>query len=201
MSAAPTGSENPHSKNSTSIGSKVKGGAKVAQGLGNTVRGTTFAAIDSVENRDSSTNDGIARRGRREIEEGIAMIKGHSVKPTATGPGNSLQGWGTGINGANSEATTSSYGFPPPRGAAYAQNSTGTTANTEPSDLGLGSNAYSGHPTGQPPSYPTPGAQYAADKVNGGLGYTHPTQLGNRPNTGDMVGEAAYEQRQDADQM
>jgi hypothetical protein len=74
----------------------------VAKGLGDSVRGTTFGAIDSVENRDSSVNDEIARRGRLEIEQGIAMIKGRPVDNTTgsgshntanqTGPGNSLQG-------------------------------------------------------------------------------------------------------------
>ncbi|KAJ7059598.1 hypothetical protein C8F01DRAFT_1145072 [Mycena amicta] len=126
---------NTPTKNSTSLSTKMKGGAKVATGLGNTVRGTTFGAIDSVENRDSSTNDEIARRGRMEIEEGIAMIKGRPATSasTAMGPSNSLQGnltrlfsslpegWGSGINGANADATTNATGFPPPRGQEYAQ--------------------------------------------------------------------------------
>ncbi|KAJ6532177.1 hypothetical protein DFH09DRAFT_1326301 [Mycena vulgaris] len=52
----------------------------------------------------------MARRGRVEIEQGIAMIKGHPIDTAVVGspnasahqnaPGNSLQGWGSGINGA-----------------------------------------------------------------------------------------------------
>ncbi|KAJ7344018.1 hypothetical protein DFH08DRAFT_1081327 [Mycena albidolilacea] len=42
-------------------------------------------------------------------------------------PNSSLQGWGSGINGANANATTNATGFPPPKGQEYAQNS--TTAN------------------------------------------------------------------------
>ncbi|KAJ7914092.1 hypothetical protein B0H13DRAFT_451985 [Mycena leptocephala] len=116
---------------SASIGTKLKGGVQVAKGLGDSVRGTTFAAIDSVEQRDSSINDEIARRGRMEIEQGIAMIKGrpfdtttldaHSTTTNNSGPGGSLQGWGSGINGGNPNATTNTTGFPAPTGQEYAQ--------------------------------------------------------------------------------
>ncbi|KAJ7078661.1 hypothetical protein C8R44DRAFT_825199 [Mycena epipterygia] len=52
------------------------------------------------------------------------------------GPGNSLQGWGSGINGGNANATTNSAGFPPPRGQEYAQNSTtaGQAYNNTPAE-------------------------------------------------------------------
>jgi hypothetical protein len=75
-----------------------RGGVQVAKGLGDSVRGTTFAAIDTVEKRDSSVNDEIARRGRMEIEQGIAMIKGRPVDTAAidahktTQTNSSLQG-------------------------------------------------------------------------------------------------------------
>ncbi|KAF7326123.1 hypothetical protein MKEN_00463800 [Mycena kentingensis (nom. inval.)] len=165
----PTSNANTHSSGAGGIGTKVKGGIKVAQGVGNTVRGTTFGAIDTVEHRDSHINDEIARRGRMEIEEGIAMIKGRPVQPgtaaatatTGAGPGNSLQGWGGGINGANPEVATNSTGFPPPRGQEYVQNS--TTA------------AHPAHTTEpQPPVYPNGGAAaagvpYPQDKAPGGI--------------------------------
>ncbi|KAJ6459956.1 hypothetical protein C8R45DRAFT_1030169, partial [Mycena sanguinolenta] len=136
-----------------------RGGVQVARGLGDSVRGTTMAAIDTVEHRDSSVNDDIARRGRMEIEQGIAMIKGRPVD-TSTMDGqnrmntnSSLQGWGSGINGANPNATTNPTGFPAPPGQEYAQNS--TTANMK-SDLGRAPNAYSGNAE-QPPQYPVSG--------------------------------------------
>ncbi|KAJ6562207.1 hypothetical protein B0H19DRAFT_1143839 [Mycena capillaripes] len=204
--SAPTNTQNKSS--SVSIGTKLKGGVQVAKGLGDSVRGTTFGAIDTVERRDSSINDEIARRGRMEIEEGIAMIKGRPVDTTTAGehsaattnnngPGGSLQGWGSGINGANANAATNPTGFPAPKGQEYAQNS--TTANMK-SDLGRGPNAYSGNETQQPPQYPTPGGPPPQDYQRG-MGNTHPTQMGNRPTGDAMVGEQGYHQRQDADQV
>ncbi|KAJ7088750.1 hypothetical protein B0H15DRAFT_930833 [Mycena belliarum] len=171
MTSTTPNSQQP--KPSGGIGMKIKGGVQVAKGLGDTVRGSTMGATDSVEHRDSSVNDEIARRGRVEIEEGIAMIKGRAPNPTAsagapgaqhgtaqlahTGPGNSLQGqgWGTGINGGNADATTHTTGFPPPKGAEYAQNSTTANANAR-TDLGHGPNAHTGAGAdSQLPQYPT----------------------------------------------
>ncbi|KAJ7106658.1 hypothetical protein C8R44DRAFT_858229 [Mycena epipterygia] len=196
----------PKTSSSAGIGMKLKGGVQVAKGLGDSVRGTTMGAIDTVEKRDSSLNDEIARRGRTEIENGIAMIKGHPVDTTAigsqnanvnhNGPSNSLQGWGSGINGGNANATTNSAGFQPPRGQEYAQNSTTTNSNMK-SDLGRGANAYSGNAE-QPPQYPSPGGPPPQD-YKGGMSYSNPTQQGNRPTTDAMVGEQGYQQRQDAD--
>ncbi|KAF8209159.1 hypothetical protein K438DRAFT_1930074 [Mycena galopus ATCC 62051] len=191
--AGTTNTQNKTSS-SASIGTKLKGGVQVAKGLGDSVRGTTFAAIDTVEQRDSSINDEIARRGRMEIEQGIAMIKGRPTN-TATTDNSSLQGWGSGINGANPNATTNPTGFPAPRGQEYAQNS--TTANMK-SDLGRSENAYSGNAQ-QPPQYPMSGGPSPQD-YKAGLGQTHPTQMGNRPTTDAMAGEQNYQQRQDADQ-
>ncbi|KAJ6628619.1 hypothetical protein B0H10DRAFT_1990581 [Mycena sp. CBHHK59/15] len=154
--------------NSVSVETKLKGGVRVAKGLGDNVRGTTMGAIDTVEHRDSSVNDEIARRGRMEIEQGIAMIKGrpvdardppeighHNVTAASNnGPGNSLQGRGSGINGGNSNATTNAVGFPPPKGQEYAQNS--SVSGNMKSDLDRGANADSDKME-QPPQYPSPG--------------------------------------------
>ncbi|KAF7319203.1 hypothetical protein HMN09_00257000 [Mycena chlorophos] len=172
-------STNQNNGNKPSLSTKVKGGTKVAQGLNNNIRGTTMAAIDAVEKRDSSANDALARRGRMEMEQGIAMIKGRPVNAgtgAGMGPGDSLQGWGSGINGANPDATVNSTGFPPPRGQEYAQNSTTTSSNPN-----------------QPPSYPNPHGAYGdEDKGPSGMGYINPTQMGNRPTTTDMSGRNAY---------
>ncbi|KAK7042036.1 hypothetical protein R3P38DRAFT_2888227 [Favolaschia claudopus] len=188
MSGTNTNSQNK-SSSSASIGTKFKGGVQVAKGLGDTVQGTTLAAMNSIEHGDPSLHEEQIRRGRTEIENGIAMIKGHPAAATNNNP--SLQGWGSGINGANPNATTNATGFPAPGGKEYAQNS--TTANAANSDLGRGPNAYSGN-ADQPP-YSTPGGP-----TTGGMGNTHPTQMGGRPTTGAMVGEQDYQQRQDADQ-
>nr|GAT57308.1 predicted protein [Mycena chlorophos] len=157
-------STNQNNGNKPSLSTKVKGGTKVAQGLNNNIRGTTMAAIDAVEKRDSSANDALARRGRMEMEQGIAMIKGRPVNAgtgAGMGPGDSLQGWGSGINGANTDATVNSTGFPPPRGQEYAQNSTTTSSNSN-----------------QPPSYPNPHGAYGDEhKGPSGMGYTNPTQM------------------------
>ncbi|KAJ7503771.1 hypothetical protein B0H11DRAFT_1984228 [Mycena galericulata] len=249
--AANTNSQTKTSS-SAGIGQKLKGGVHVAKGLGDSVRGTTFGALDAVEHRDSSVNDEIARKGRMEIEQGIAMIKGQPFDPASgtqnttnsTGPGQT--GWGSGINGANNNATANATGFPAPRGQEYAQNS---TANNTKSDLGRGPNAYSTNnngpgeslqgwgsginganpeattnstgfppPKGQeyaqnsttagqgamnvdrPPQYPTPGGPPPQD-YKGGMSHSNPTQLGNRPTTGAPVGEQDYQQRQGADQV
>ncbi|KAJ7289438.1 hypothetical protein C8J57DRAFT_1459439 [Mycena rebaudengoi] len=172
-------------KSSAGIGTKLKGGVQVAKGLGDTVRGTTMGAVDAVEHRDSSVNDEIARRGRMEIEDGIAMIKGHPVanrpKPevgahnaTAThdGPGGSLHG----INGANSNAATNTTGFAPPKGAEYAQNSTTAGAhNTHngPGDSlqgwGSGINGAHANATANSTGFPPPkGAEYAQNSTTAG---------------------------------
>ncbi|KAJ7164394.1 hypothetical protein C8R46DRAFT_1099429 [Mycena filopes] len=201
---ASTTNTNSQPKSSASIGTKLKGGVQVAKGAADTLRGTTGAAIDSIEKRDSSLNDDMVRRGRMEIEQGISMIKGHPVTETPSvgahnanatannsGPGGSLQGWGSGINGGNANATTNSTGFAPPKGQEYAQNS---TTNNMASDLGRGPNAYSGNTSQEPPQYPNPGGPPPQD-YKAGMGNTHPTQMGNRP-----VGEQGYQQRQDADQ-
>ncbi|KAJ6474544.1 hypothetical protein DFH09DRAFT_1218086 [Mycena vulgaris] len=203
--------QTPQTKSSTSagIGTKLKGGVQVAKGLGDSVRGTTMGAIDTVEHRDSSLNDEMARRGRMEIEQGIAMIKGHPVDTTVVGspnasahqngPGNSLQGWGSGINGANADATANSAGFPPPKGPEYAQNST-TAGNNMKTDLGRGSNAYSGNDQ-QPPQYPVPGGP-PPQEYKAGMTASNPTQMGNRPTTDSTpVGAQGYQHRQDADQV
>ncbi|KAF7342347.1 hypothetical protein MVEN_01823300 [Mycena venus] len=198
--ASTTNNQNKSSA-SASIGTKLKGGMQVAKGVGDSVRGTTFGAIDTVEQRDSSVNDEIARRGRMEIEQGIAMIKGRPVDTTTMDGHNrmntngSLQGWGSGINGANANATTNATGFPAPKGQEYAQNS--TTANMK-SDLGRGPNAYSGN-TEQPPQYPASGGP-PPQEFKAGMGNTHPTQMGSRPAMDAMAGERDYQQRQDADQ-
>ncbi|CAK5272345.1 unnamed protein product [Mycena citricolor] len=193
-------SDAPNTK--VSIGTKFKGGAKVAQGLGDTIRGTTMGAIDAVERRDSAANDEMVRKGRMEIEEGISMIKGRAYAGQQglagarvnNGPGESLQGWGSGINGANPEATTNATGFAPPKGAEYAQNST----TNAPSDLGRGPNAYSGNNTNQPPTYLAGGPPVHDYKSadGGAMGYTSPTQMGNRPQ--NDVGESEYEARREA---
>ncbi|CAK5272722.1 unnamed protein product, partial [Mycena citricolor] len=169
-------SDAPNTK--VSIGTKFKGGAKVAQGLGDTIRGTTMGAIDAVERRDSAANDEMGLAGAR----------------VNNGPGESLQGWGSGINGANPEATTNATGFAPPKGAEYAQNST----TNAPSDLGRGPNAYSGNNTNQPPTYPAGGPPVHDYKSadGGAMGYTSPTQMGNRPQ--NDVGESEYEARREA---
>ncbi|KAJ7875591.1 hypothetical protein B0H14DRAFT_2715737 [Mycena olivaceomarginata] len=202
LTIAMSGTSNTQNKtaSSASIGTKLKGGVQVAKGLGDSVRGTTFAAIDTVEKRDSSVNDEIARRGRMEIEQGIAMIKGRPVDTAAidahktTQTNSSLQGWGSGINGANPNATENQTGFPAPKGPEYAQNSIANNAKT---DLGRGSNAYSANASEQPPQYPIPGA---GGPPPGGMGQTHPTQMGvNRPDA--LVGEQGYQQRRDADQV
>ncbi|KAJ7722389.1 hypothetical protein B0H16DRAFT_357423 [Mycena metata] len=205
-----TNTQPKSSSSSASVGTKLKGGVQVAKGMADTVRGTTGAAIDSIEKRDSSLNDDMVRRGRAEIEQGISMIKGHTADTTPVGahnatgnnngPGGSLQGWGSGINGGNTNATTNTTGFPPPKGQEYAQNSTTANANANMnSDLGRGPNAYSGgNVDQQPPQYPNPGGAPPQDYK--GMGYTNPTQMGNRPVGDAMVGEQGYQQRQNADQ-
>ncbi|KAJ7747161.1 hypothetical protein DFH07DRAFT_942464 [Mycena maculata] len=251
-------STNSSNVTSPSIGTKLKcmpsrvqivtaGGVQVAKGLGDSVRGTTMGAIDTVEHRDSSINDEIARRGRMEIEQGIAMIKGRPLDPASQNiTNNTGSGAGSGINGANTNATTNSTGFAPQKGQEYAQNS---TSNNMHSDLGRGPNAYSGNadpangagnslpgwgsginggnanattnstgfapPKGQeyaqnsttagkasdqPPQYPAPGGPPPQDN-KGGMSYGNPTQMGNRPTTGEPVGGQEYQQRQGADEI
>ncbi|KAJ7910878.1 hypothetical protein B0H13DRAFT_2272285 [Mycena leptocephala] len=204
---------------SASIGTKLKGGVQVAKGLGDSVRGTTFAAIDSVEQRDSSINDEIARRGRMEIEQGIAMIKGRPFDTTtldahSTTTNNSVLVARCKAGDQVSTVVTQTpqqiplvfrrlqarnthrvVSFPASRGRLI----TDLDSTNAKTDLGRGPNAYSGNNTEQPPQYPLPGGPSPQD-YKGGMGTTHPTQMGTRPTADTMVGEQGYQQRQDADQ-
>ncbi|KAJ7664250.1 hypothetical protein B0H17DRAFT_1092003, partial [Mycena rosella] len=139
---------------------------------------STMASTNS--QTKSSTSGGIGMK----LKGGVQVAKGLG------------DSWGSGINGAHANATTNSAGFPPPKGQEYAQNS--TTASNMKTDLGRGPNAYSGNDQ-QPPQYPAPGGPPPQD-YKGGMSYTNPTELGNRP-TNSMAGEQGYEQRQNADHI
>ncbi|KAJ7229828.1 hypothetical protein GGX14DRAFT_691973 [Mycena pura] len=183
------------------VGAKVKGSVKVAHGLGDTVRGATMGAFDKVEHggREADAHEELVRRGRAEIEEGIAMIKGHAQPAAGTGtgtgtaaqerdgPAGAMRGWGTGINGANADATTNSAGFPPPAGDAYAKNSrtaaAAATGNNAHSDLGRGENAYSGNTGGAQPGYP-PAPNTHSDLGRGENAYSGNTDTGRNAQPG-----------------
>ncbi|KAJ7636411.1 hypothetical protein FB45DRAFT_1001531 [Roridomyces roridus] len=52
------------------------------------------------------------------LKEGVKSFTG---KEKNNGPNGALSGWGSGINGANAEATTNPTGFPAPKGKEYEQ--------------------------------------------------------------------------------
>ncbi|KIM75298.1 hypothetical protein PILCRDRAFT_13712 [Piloderma croceum F 1598] len=64
------------------IGSKIRGAAEVVHGVGDNVRGTFLGAIDTATGRQSE-NDEIAARGRMEVSQGMAKIRGAGAGATA----------------------------------------------------------------------------------------------------------------------
>ncbi|KAG2024059.1 hypothetical protein CC2G_001654 [Coprinopsis cinerea AmutBmut pab1-1] len=80
---------NPSTSNNAgrSFGTKIKGVFEVIHGLGENIRGTALAAIDSMSKSDSTKNDEIARQGRLELERGLTNLgKRRGQSSATTGP-------------------------------------------------------------------------------------------------------------------
>ncbi|KAF8551794.1 hypothetical protein OG21DRAFT_1524226 [Imleria badia] len=79
-------------KKHASFGDKIKGAAHVVHGLGEDVRGTMMGAFESAEEAKGKDND-IATKGRSEIEQGIAQMKGTEAPGgTASAPESHAEG-------------------------------------------------------------------------------------------------------------
>ncbi|KAJ7033598.1 hypothetical protein C8F04DRAFT_1104420 [Mycena alexandri] len=112
------------------IGSKIKGAVQTINGLGENVRGTILGGVETALHKDSSQNDAIAAKGRSQIADGLANLKGGASANRQT---NSV---GTGVHGgintyggpnANNQPIGQGYDSMPP--STY-----NTTSVTNPGD-------------------------------------------------------------------
>ncbi|KAI0044940.1 hypothetical protein FA95DRAFT_1680808 [Auriscalpium vulgare] len=83
MSNINTPSTNPGSTGS-GLGSKLRGVAEVAHGIGDSLRGRAMGAVEGGQKKQE--NAGIATRGREEVERGMSRIDGRPL-PGAAGAG------------------------------------------------------------------------------------------------------------------
>ncbi|KAJ7628976.1 hypothetical protein FB45DRAFT_919682 [Roridomyces roridus] len=185
-----TSTNNTNNTSNSGIGNKVKGGVKVAHGLGDVVIGETRGAIDSVEKRDSSMNNEIANRGRREIEEGIAMIKGKTLGSAAANAQSTGAGYGGGIN---PDGATHATGFAAPPGREYEQNSTNNANTYAAGNDGWGSGINGANPSAaaNPAGFSAPPGQEYAQNSTTSRGA--PTDLGRGPTAYSGGGTADVE--------
>ncbi|KAL4079827.1 hypothetical protein J3A83DRAFT_4368674 [Scleroderma citrinum] len=100
------------------LGNKLKGAAQVVHGIGESIRGTVLGAVDSIAHTPSSEAkyEATASKGKAEIEEGIAKVRGHAsggnvgapgeVHSAPGGGGEQTTGGGTLAQSATTTATT-----------------------------------------------------------------------------------------------
>ncbi|KAG2055914.1 hypothetical protein BDR06DRAFT_970388 [Suillus hirtellus] len=95
------------------FGSKLKGAAQVIHGFGDNIRGSALGAADRATSSTAGVqkNDDLATKGRAEIAEGMAMMKGHAPAargaPTETTPaGTAPSGTAPAGQGTTAEAGT-----------------------------------------------------------------------------------------------
>ncbi|KAG2067148.1 hypothetical protein BDR04DRAFT_1105470 [Suillus decipiens] len=71
------------------FGNKLKGAAQVIHGMGENIRGTALGSADRATNSAASAqkNADLATKGRAEIAEGMAKLKGHAPPPPAAPAG------------------------------------------------------------------------------------------------------------------
>ncbi|KAH7920073.1 alpha/beta-hydrolase [Leucogyrophana mollusca] len=166
---------NPNTNSSGGgVGSKIKGAVQVVHGkpnipfysfltityhilstgIGDNVRGTVMGAADTVASSQAgeTKNDQLATKGRAEIAEGMAKIKGQ-VPPTGTGVGTGAgvgvpgqQGYGNAGTGAAAGAT--GYGGTGTTGAG-GYGGPGTTAGVDAGAPGTGYGGAGGAQPGQ----------------------------------------------------
>ncbi|KAG2105826.1 uncharacterized protein F5147DRAFT_238558 [Suillus discolor] len=95
------------------FGSKLKGAAQVIHGFGDNIRGSALGAADRATSSTAGVqkNVDLATKGRAEIAEGMAMMKGHAPAaqgaPTETTPaGTAPSGTAPAGQGTTAEAGT-----------------------------------------------------------------------------------------------
>ncbi|KAF9457361.1 hypothetical protein BDZ94DRAFT_1273369 [Collybia nuda] len=141
------------------VGTKLKSAYHVIHGLGENVRGTTLGAVDTATNKGGSENDEIARKGRLEMEQGLAAFR--QPKPGVGAPNASAAGHSGGATGGGG-------GTGPMGGAGSTQ--------TGPPGQDPGSRTA--------PTFPTP--QQNQPGVAGSNGYNAPPNYGDtRTHPGD----------------
>jgi hypothetical protein len=139
------------------MGSKMRGAAQAAHGIGETIRGTILGAIDSIGG-DATANKEIAAQGRMEYSQGIAKMRGAGAGATAGyGTGG---GTGTGA-GAGTGAGTEPVARP---GQGYDAGQQANAGGAEASGTGAydakesQAGGYDQKPTGYQQNQPMPSA-------------------------------------------
>lgn len=79
MNPNPTSNEPPKSSGGT-FGGRVWGLWEVIHGLGESIRGTTMGAVDTMTHCDSSKHDTIASQGRAEMQRGLSNLSGRPAQ-------------------------------------------------------------------------------------------------------------------------
>ncbi|KAL4079835.1 hypothetical protein J3A83DRAFT_4185776 [Scleroderma citrinum] len=71
------------------LGNKLKGAAQVVHGIGESIRGTVLGAADSIAHTPSSEakHEATTTKGKAEIEEGIAKVRGYTSGGNLGAPG------------------------------------------------------------------------------------------------------------------
>ncbi|KZP07893.1 hypothetical protein FIBSPDRAFT_939265 [Athelia psychrophila] len=114
------------------IGSKIKGAIQVVHGVGDSIRGTVLGGVDTVAGDTSSAGagDNIATRGRAEVDQGMANLRGGNAASVAqTSPTHTAPSVGTSVGG------TGTFGGIGPTGTGTR---TGALGHTTGSGAGAG---------------------------------------------------------------
>ncbi|RXW23013.1 hypothetical protein EST38_g2843 [Candolleomyces aberdarensis] len=64
-----------------SAGNKVRGAFQAVHGVGESIRGNTMSALDSMIGRGNPETDDIARRGQEETHRGVGNMRGWDDDP------------------------------------------------------------------------------------------------------------------------
>jgi len=201
------------------MGSKMRGAAQVAHGVGEVIRGTVLGAIDNIAGDDRTMNREIAAQGRMEYSQGMAKMRGAGTGATAGYGNGGGFGTSTGVGTGAAGVETNQYGEAGGAGAggpggAYDAKRAPEAADTQHIQPGAYTPA-GGHQQKQPmaptnhtgtgtgggtgQNYDT-GAQTgsAGDEV-GGPGGGYEANKTSESNVADMKQSDQYNQQQSAD--
>lgn len=100
-------------KPGSTIGDKIKGVARVIHGLGEGIRGYAMSVVDNTISRDArgaDKNGEITRKGKLEVQRGLADMGVRGSRSSATSSGNPVEQRivdSSSVHGANEASVTS----------------------------------------------------------------------------------------------